>query len=486
MLLLYRFSRGSWLTGTHLIPWKNALIDAIPNILARIVAAKKEQLASAKFAIAEWESQAEACRPRRRDFRAALQARDPAIIAEVKKASPSKGILAADFDPARIAVAYERGGAAALSVLTDEQFFQGSLRDLETARAATRLPALRKDFTIAPQHVLEAAAHGADAILLIAAILSEREIRDFREAAAGFGMAALVEVHNRPELDRALGGGTRIIGVNNRDLTTFEVLLETSLRLAEFIPEGVVRVSESGIRDRADIGVLRGAGYRAFLVGEHLMSASDPTAALRKLGAGTILKICGITNAEDAAAAVDGGATAIGFNFYTGSPRHIGPERAQTIPSAPGVRRVGVFVNETRHRIEEIARTARLDVAQLHGDESAADYPAGLEVWKAVRVTEGCDLSALEQCPAEAVVLDGPAAERYGGAGKPFDWWRAAALRKPVILAGGLDASNVKEAIALAHPWGVDACSRVESAPGKKDYQKMKAFLTAAKAALQA
>ena len=201
---------------------------------------------------------------------------------------------------------------------------------------------------------------------------------------------------------------------------------------------------------------------------------------------GTILKICGITNAEDAAAAVEGGATAIGFNFYAGSPRHIAPERAQAIPSAPGVRRVGVFVNETPQRIEEIARIARLDAAQLHGDESPADYPAGLEVWKAVRVTEGIDLSALEQCPAEAVVLDGPAAERYGGAGKPFDWRRAAVLRKPVVLAGGLDASNVKEAIALAHPWGVDACSRVESAPGKKDHHKMKAFLEAAKAVLQA
>jgi indole-3-glycerol phosphate synthase/phosphoribosylanthranilate isomerase len=467
------------------------LIEAIPNILARIVAAKKAQLASAKFPMEEWESQAEACRQQRRDFYAALQARDPAIIAEVKKASPSKGVLASDFDPARIAAQYERGGAAALSVLTDEEFFQGSLRDLESARAATRLPALRKDFTIAPQHVLEAAAHGADAILLIAAILSEGEIRDFREAAERFGMAALVETHNRSELDRALAGGARIIGVNNRDLTTFEVSLETSLRLAEFIPAGIVRVSESGIRDAADIATLRSSGYRAFLVGERLMTARDPAAALRGLVAGgntkgTILKICGITNAEDAAEAMEGGATAIGFNFYAGSQRYIDPRCAGAIASRPDVRRVGVFVNEPRVRIEEIARIARLDVAQLHGDETAADYPSGLEVWKAVRVTEGCELSALEQCPAEAVVLDGPAAERYGGAGQPFDWRRVAEVGKPVILAGGLDASNVQQAIALAHPWGVDACSRVESAPGKKDHHKMKAFLAAAKEALQA
>jgi indole-3-glycerol phosphate synthase len=142
---------------------------------------------------------------------------------------------------------------------------------------------LRKDFTIAPEHVLEAAAHGADAILLIAAILSEREIRDFRESAARFGMAALVEVHNRRELDMAIAAGSDIIGVNNRDLTTFEVSLETSLRLAGHFPDGVVRVSESGIHDAADIATLRAAGFTVFLVGEHLMKSGDPAAALQKL-----------------------------------------------------------------------------------------------------------------------------------------------------------------------------------------------------------
>ena len=461
------------------------MIEAVPNILSRIVAAKKEKLAAEPCPLEHWEKRGSEHRALRRHFRVALEARDPAIIAEVKKASPSKGVLAADFDPTRTAADYERGGAAALSVLTDENFFQGSLRDLETAKAATMLPVLRKDFTVASEQVLEAAAHGADAILLIAAILSEREIRDFRETANGFGMSALVEVHNRSELDRALGGGADIVGVNNRDLTTFEVSLETSLRLAEFIPARVVRVSESGIRDRADIATLRNAGYNAFLVGEHLMTAADPALALRHLIAAKVLKICGITTAEDAAAAVESGATAIGFNFYQNSPRYIDPRCAADIGSRPDIRRVGVFVNEARQRVEAIARIARLDVAQLHGDESPADYPAGLEVWKAVRVTEDCDLSALERCPAEAVVLDGPAAERYGGAGKPFDWGRAAALRKPLILAGGLDASNVTEAIGLAHPWGVDACSRVERAPGKKDHGKMKAFLAAAKAALQ-
>ncbi len=258
------------------------MTEAIPDILARIVARKREELAAAPPA-SEWERQASLRAGGRRDFRAALAGRTPAIIAEVKKASPSKGILVESFEPAHIAAAYERGGAAAVSVLTDAPFFQGSLDHLEQARAAIQLPVLRKDFTIHEAHIVEAAAHGADAILLIAAILSERQLRDFREAAGNFGMAALVEVHNREELDRAIGAGSEIVGVNNRDLNTFEVTLETSLRLAEHMPAGALRVSESGIRDAADIARLRAAGYTAFLVGEHLMKSGDPAASLARL-----------------------------------------------------------------------------------------------------------------------------------------------------------------------------------------------------------
>ncbi|MGA2269267.1 MAG: indole-3-glycerol phosphate synthase TrpC [Bryobacteraceae bacterium] len=259
------------------------MTGTVPDILARIVARKREELARGAAPLDQWERQAESCLAARRDFRAALGAHAPAIIAEVKKASPSQGVLSADFDAARIASAYQRGGAAALSVLTDESFFQGSLGDLEEARAAVSLPVLRKDFTIARSHIVEAAAHGADAILLIAALLTEGEIRGFREAAASYRMAALVEVHDRRELDIALAAGSDLIGVNNRDLTTFEVTLETSLRLAEHIPPGVVRVSESGIHDARDIATLRAAGYTAFLVGEHLMKSGDPAAALKKL-----------------------------------------------------------------------------------------------------------------------------------------------------------------------------------------------------------
>jgi indole-3-glycerol phosphate synthase len=262
---------------------KTPLIDTVPGILARIVAQKRADLAAKPSPVAQWERLAEMHLAGRRDFRAGLGARTPAIIAEIKKASPSKGLLAADFAPARLAADYQSGGAAALSVLTDQRFFQGSLADLEQARTAVEVPVLRKDFTIAPEHILEASAHGADAILLIAAILSERELRDFREAAARWQMCALVEVHNRRELEMAVAAGSDMIGVNNRDLVTFEVTLETSLSLAPHMPAGALLVSESGIHSPADIGRLRAAGYSAFLVGEHLMRSGDPAAALREL-----------------------------------------------------------------------------------------------------------------------------------------------------------------------------------------------------------
>jgi phosphoribosylanthranilate isomerase len=198
-----------------------------------------------------------------------------------------------------------------------------------------------------------------------------------------------------------------------------------------------------------------------------------------------IVKVCGITNAEDAAAAIADGANAIGFNFYAASPRYIAPERAAEIPTASGVRRAGVFVNEARARVEEIARMASLDVAQLHGEETTSDYPTAVTVWKAARVSLGFNIANFADSPAEALLLDGPAGELYGGAGMIFDWKLAHASVRRIVLAGGLDASNVEEAVAVARPWGVDACSRIESAPGKKDHKKMLEFVRAARKALQ-
>jgi indole-3-glycerol phosphate synthase len=256
---------------------------AVPDILARIVARKREELREAVLPEAELRAAAEASLILRRNFRAALGAKSPAIIAEIKKASPSRGVLIEDFQPAALARMYERGGAAALSVLTDRDFFQGSLEDLKNARAACTLPVIRKDFTVSEYHVLEAAAAGADAILLIVAILDEAQLRGYRELAESFRMDALVEVHDAGELETAKLSGARIIGVNNRDLRTFRVSLDVSMALAAGMPEDVIRVSESGIFTFQDVRQLAAIGYNAFLVGEHLVKSADPTLALREL-----------------------------------------------------------------------------------------------------------------------------------------------------------------------------------------------------------
>ena len=261
------------------------MVQSVPGVLARIVEHKRTELAERRWRRDLLEREAERRAGARRDFTAALTANSPAIIAEIKKASPSKGVLMEEFDVRRIARAYNRGGAAAVSVLTDLKFFQGSLADLEAARQETKMPILRKDFTLDEFHVIEAAAHGADAILLIAAILTQAELQRLRECAERFRMAVLVEVHDEAEAKRALDSGARIVGVNNRNLNDFTVNLATSERLAAVLPSGTIRVTESGIHSAADIHRLQRCGYRGFLVGEHLMTAAAPDKALLALKA---------------------------------------------------------------------------------------------------------------------------------------------------------------------------------------------------------
>lgn len=261
------------------------MAQEMPDILARIVARKHEEVREKAHLRKGMEQNARYQSAQRRDFKRALRAKPPAVIAEIKKASPSKGLLSADFNPAVLARVYFAGGAAAISVLTDRDYFQGALSDLKTARATAMVPVLRKDFTVDELDVLEAAGAGADAILLIAAILPKARLEEYRKLAAEFNMAALVEVHDEAELDAALESGADIVGVNNRDLKTFEVSLETSERLSARMPSGIVKVAESGIHSAADVQRLRAAGFDAFLVGEHLMRSGDPAAALRALRA---------------------------------------------------------------------------------------------------------------------------------------------------------------------------------------------------------
>jgi indole-3-glycerol phosphate synthase len=257
-------------------------VRARPGILAGIIEQKKHEIAALRPQAALFEREAAQRIHQHRPFAEALRQR-PAIIAEIKKASPSKGLLRPDFHPAALAQAYQSGGAACISVLTDAPNFQGSLADLAAARAACSLPVLRKDFTIDPIQVFEAAAHGADAVLLIAAILNVEDLIRFRELASSLGMAALVEVHDRDELRKAADSGAQIVGVNNRNLQTFQVSLDVSLNLAAEMPRDAIRVSESGIFSRSHVDLLLEAGFHAFLIGESLMRAGDPVSLLGEL-----------------------------------------------------------------------------------------------------------------------------------------------------------------------------------------------------------
>jgi indole-3-glycerol phosphate synthase len=257
----------------------------VPDILERILARKREEIEAARSAVpfAEMQRRAEAAAPPR-DFVAAIRARiaagRPAVIAEVKKASPSKGLLRADFDPGAIARGYEAGGAACLSVLTDRDFFQGDPAHLALAKGACGLPVLRKDFVTEPYQVLESRAMGADCILLIAAALARQDMQGLEASARSLGMAVLVEVHDAEELEAALSLQTPLLGINNRDLRSFVTRLETTLDLLPRVPQGRIVVAESGIASRADVDMLRRQGVPAFLVGEALMRAPEPGKAL--------------------------------------------------------------------------------------------------------------------------------------------------------------------------------------------------------------
>ena len=259
-----------------------------PTILRAILARKAEEVAERRAAqsLASLESRiSEQGAPR--GFCAALQQRtaagEPAVIAEVKKASPSKGVIRADFNPAQIAKSYQLGGATCLSVLTDQDFFQGSDAYLQQARAACDLPVLRKDFTVDPYQVVEARAIGADAVLLIVAALADEQMRELMQTAIDVGVDVLVEVHDRAELERALELPTPLIGINNRDLHNFDTRLATTLDLLPYIPGDRLVVTESGIHTAADVALMRDANVLAFLVGEAFMRADEPGEKLREL-----------------------------------------------------------------------------------------------------------------------------------------------------------------------------------------------------------
>ncbi|MCL2872186.1 MAG: bifunctional indole-3-glycerol-phosphate synthase TrpC/phosphoribosylanthranilate isomerase TrpF [Betaproteobacteria bacterium] len=449
--------------------------------LADIVARKRQDVAAriAATPLAALEKQAT---PTTRQLSKALKQPGLRFILECKKASPSEGLIRSDFDPKKIAEAY-RGFADAVSVLTDEPFFQGSFTNLETVRATLSQPILCKDFIVEPYQVFEARAHGADAVLLMLSVLDDAMYRRCAEAARTLSMDVLTEVHDEDELNRALRLDARIVGINNRDLKTMKVNLATTRQLAPKIPRDRVIASESGIKSRADIDAVSDV-VDAFLVGSHLMKEARLDLAVRTLLFGRV-KICGLTSAEAARLVYEAGATWGGMIFAPESPRCVDETRAREIAAASPLPLVGVFVNGAPERIARLVNELHLAAVQLHGEESAAEVaqlrdrlPAECEIWKAVRI-DGATFSVealLAETGADRLLLDAFSVSARGGTGSRFDWALLKQLPKSLlarlIVAGGISPENVGEAHRLGC-YAMDVNSGVEVMPGQKDATKV-------------
>ena len=418
------------------------------------------------------------------DLAAALSGPGPMVVAEVKRASPSRGGLAPGLDAGACAFEYQDHGAAAISVLTEPEFFSGALADLDAARAAVTIPILRKDFIIDEYQLLEARAHGADAVLLMLSILDDAALRSLSAAARELGLSVLAEVRDQPELERALAAGARLIGINNRDLKTLRVDSATALRLAPAAKAaGAVVVGESGVDSAAALAALCAGGCDAALVGSHLTASGRPGAALAKLlgrAVGTRVKICGVTRAQDAGTASRLGAWAVGLVFVPGSPRVLSLAAARRAAQGvgPGVLKVGVFADQPESEILRAVSECGLDLIQLHGAESAplvAALGAGRCV-KAWNIGGPEALDAAAACPARWLLADRP----KGVPGEPALNWglaaRLAARRPRILLAGGLTPLNVEAAMERVRPWGVDVAGGVERSPGVKDAAALGAF----------
>jgi indole-3-glycerol phosphate synthase / phosphoribosylanthranilate isomerase len=370
-------------------------------------------------------------------------------IAEVKRRSPSAGELRADADPAALAASYERAGAAAVSILVDARF-DGSWDDLRAARSTTRLPLLAKGFFFSEDDLRQAREAGADAALLILRDLDDQTARRLLAAAAALGLDLLVEAHDADELERAARLDAPVIGINARDLTTFEIDRRSQLALVASAPRDRIVVAESGIESRAQGAAAELAGADAILVGSALMRAADPATKLAELLSRPLVKVCGLTRAEDVAAAADAGADLAGFVLADGSPR-----RAETVLPVPETMlSVAVRVGD--------AGDDGADLVQLYEREEGK--------------VRGRDAVLLRDGIEVATVMDLPWRED-----DPSHLERAAAAPGRVMLAGGLGPENVRAAIDAARPWAVDASSALESAPGIKDHERVRAYVAAAR-----
>lgn len=382
-------------------------------------------------------------------FAQALAAPGLGAIAEIKRRSPSAGDLRPDADPAEIAPAYAAAGAAAISVLVDARF-AGTWDDLRAARAATDAPLLAKGFFSTSDDLRTAREAGADAVLLLLRDLDDAMTRALILEATALGLDPLVEAHDAAEVERAIALEAPVVGVNARDLSTFEIDRARQLELLARIPADRIVVAESGIGSRAQGAAAELAGADAILVGSALMRAPDPAAKLAALIARPLVKVCGLTREEDVAAAADAGADLLGFVLAPESPR--AAERVLPVPDETLA--VAVWVGE--------AGPSDADLDQVHTREEGK--------------VRGRDATLLRAGTPVARVIDLP-----WGEDDPAHWERAASVEGRIVLAGGLGPENVADAIAAVRPWAVDASSSLERAPGLKDHDRVRAYVEAAR-----
>ncbi|TKB49977.1 bifunctional indole-3-glycerol-phosphate synthase TrpC/phosphoribosylanthranilate isomerase TrpF [Ferrimonas sediminicola] len=408
--------------------------------------------------------------PSDRSLYDALKGGNTGFILECKKASPSKGLIRPKFDPVAIATTYDKY-AAAISVLTDEQFFQGDFEYLKAVRSAVGVPVLCKDFVVDRRQLRLARHMGADAALLMLSVLDDEQYLALAEEAEALALDILTEVSNETELERAIGLGARIIGINNRDLRDLSVDLATTERLAPKIPQDRVVISESGIASHSDVRRLAPLAD-AFLVGSQLTAQTNIDQACRQLIFGEN-KVCGLTREADVKAVAEAGALYGGLIFAAKSPRCVTPEQAANLRQAADLRFVGVFVNESADTVARLANDLKLHAVQLHGVEDETYIDAlrpllgGAQVWKAVK-PDGSN----RVTNADRLLFDSARAGQFGGTGTPFDWSLVGNERRRAMLAGGLSPDNVQEAAAAGF-LGLDLNSGLESAPGLKDQDKI-------------
>lgn len=496
-------------------------------ILDRIVASTRQRVAreKAEISLAEIKAQALALPispgfP----FEDALCQQDFNFICEVKKASPSKGIIAEDFPYLAVAKEYEEAGAAAISCLTEPEFFKGDKKYLQEIAQAVSIPVLRKDFIIDAYQIYQAKIWGASAVLLICACLDEDSLTRFRLLAESLGLSALVEAHDEEEIRMAVRSGARIIGVNNRNLKDFTVDVNNSIRLRQLVDDQVIFVSESGLTTPEDIQTLRDHNIRVALMGESFMRAPNKVEQLAylygPLGYQPKVKICGISQEETLPALLEAKPDYMGLVFAP-SKRQVSLEKAkflvtelrtlealhngkgqassqdeeEALNHSGRIGVAGVFVNESLEKLLEIAKEVPLDIIQLHGDEdetfirdlkealnqtgeedsTGAALRGPIEIWKAVSVQGTEDTEAWLGSVADMILFDTYHQGERGGTGQVFDWQALDDFDRPFILAGGLSLKNIARAIRTVRPHGIDISSGLET-EGHKDNDKIGAF----------